>query len=114
MYLLLRINRRFFLICSADEMLTKFVFNLELLFVKSVDRDQPPEDVFVTKDILESVKVSLLLKFYQVIVFELCRELKLDSEIVPALLQVVDIAPVLLNQVQLVYEKTEAECSNHN
>ena len=55
------------------------------------------------------VKVALLLKLDQVVVLELAGQLQLNIEVTFALLQVVDEAAVLLDQVQLVAQQARHE-----
>ncbi len=95
-------------------MLVELVFNLQLLFVKSIDREEPPKHISVTKYILESIKVGLFLTIYQIIVFQFRCKLQLDSEIVLSFLQIIDKTPVLLDVVQLIAKETNAESADHD
>ena len=86
-------------------MLIKLVFNLQLIFIKSIDGQKPPKHISVTKYVLQSIKVRFFLTIDQIIVFQFGCKLQLNSKVVLAFLQIVDKAPVLLDVVQLVSEK---------
>ena len=69
---------------------------------KSIHRDEPPKDISVAKDICQSVEESLLLRFDQIFVLQLLCKHYLDAKVILALLQVIDIAPILPYQMQLI------------
>lgn len=99
---------------SADEILIQLLLDSKLMLFDADHGDGPPENVSVAKDVGHLVEERLLLKVNKVAVPHLLRDFNLDRVATLALLQVVDEAPVLLDQVQLVAEKAEAEGADKN
>ena len=103
------LNRR---TISADVVLCELLLDRSQVCLEPPYRYEPPEYIPVSHNFRQLVKVALLLKLDQVVVLELAGQLQLNIEVTFALLQVVDEAAVLLDQVQLVAQQARHEAEN--
>ena len=67
-------------------MLIKLFLDAKGLVTKSLHRDEPPEDVSISKHARQFVEVCLLLKLDQLFVLQLHREIELDDKVIFPLL----------------------------
>ena len=83
----------------SAEVQIQLILYREILLPYSLERQDPPKYVPITKYSCESIKVWSLLWHNQVFVFKLCREFDLYSRAISHILQVVDIAAILFDEL---------------
>ena len=87
----------------------KFVFNFYFAFLYNCHRKWPPENVLAPKNFNQSVTVTTLDK---IAALELVGELKFYFRVVPYFLATVYVAPVVVDEFELIDEKNHTKESN--